>query len=111
MVRIVEFNEPVNTDLKFDLVDDTSFYMRNDPEFYRKEYFPCMAKMADKHGAGQKVDRTMVMNMVERGINNYVKKYNLGRSPEDIFKQPDRDALIDKLFSEEMAQIKAGDYK
>jgi hypothetical protein len=111
MVRIVEFHEPVNTDLKFDLVDDASFYMRNDPNFYRKEYFPCMSKIADKHSSGDKVDRGMLMSMVEKGIDNYVKKYNLGRSSEDIFKQPDRDALIDKLFSEEMEQIKRGEYK
>lgn len=111
MVKIVEFHDPVNSNLNFDIVDDASYYMRNDPSFYRKEYFPCMARMADKHSEGAKVDRTMIMKMVERGIDNYVKKYNLGRSSEDIFKQPDRDALIDKLFSEEMEQIKRGEYK
>ena len=111
MVRIVEFQDPVNTNLNFDIVDDASYYMRNDPSFYRKEYFPCMSKMADKHSEGTKVDRTEIMKMVERGINAYVKKFNLGRSPDDVFKQPDRDALIDKLFSEEMAQIKRGEYK
>ena len=111
MVKIVEFHQPVNTDFRFDLVDDASFYMRNDPNFYRKEYFPCMAKLADKHGAGEKIDRTMVQDMVERGINRYVRKFNLGKTSEDVFKQPDREALIDKLFSEEMEQIKRGDYK
>lgn len=108
MVKIYEVTE---TDLPFDIVDDASYYMRNDPSFYRKQYFPCMAKMADRHSEGKKIDRTMIMDMIEQGINNYVKKYNLGRSPEDVFKQPDRDALIDKLFSEEMEQIKRGEYK
>ena len=111
MVRIVEFQEPVNDKFNFDIVDDASYFMRNDPSFYRKEYFPCMSKIADKHTEGVKVDRTEIMNMVERGINEYVKKFNLGRSSDDVFKQPDRDALIDKLFSEEMEQIKRGEYK
>ena len=111
MVKILEFHDPINSNLNFDIVDDASFYMRNDPSFYRKEYFPCMAKMADKHSQGTKIDRTDIMKMVERGIDAYVKKYNLGRSSDDVFKQPDRDALIDKLFSEEMEQIKHGDYK
>ena len=43
-MKIFEVTEP-----NFDLIDDTSFYMRNDPEFYRKEYFPAMARIADMH--------------------------------------------------------------
>jgi len=111
MVKIAEFHTPVNTDLNFDIVDDASVYMRNDPQFYRKEYYPTMAKMADLHSSGKSLDRSVVLPMVEKGIDSYCKKYKLGRASEDIFKQPDRDALIDKLFSEEMEQIKNGEYK
>ena len=111
MVKIVEFHDPINSNFNFDIVDDASYYMRNDPSFYRKQYFPCMSKLADRHSEGKKIDRTMIMDMIEQGINSYVKKFNLGRSSEDVFKQPDRDALIDKLFSEEMDQIKRGEYK
>ena len=111
MVKIVEFHEPVNKDFGFDLVDDASYFMRNDPRFYRKEYFPCMARMADKHTEGSKIDRSMLMNLIEKGIESYVKKFNLGRSSEEVFKQPDRDALLDKIFSEELSQIKKGEYK
>jgi len=107
-MKIFEITE---TDLPFDIVDDASFYMRNDPNFYRKEYFPCMSRIADKHSAGEKVDRSMVQDMVERGIKRYVQKFNLGKTAEDVFKQPDRDALIDKLFSDEIVHIKRGDYK
>ena len=111
MVKIVEFSESINTDFKFDLVDDASFYMRNDPKFYRKQYYPCMARMADKHSEGSKLNRDMVMDLIEKGIESYVRKFNLGKTSEDVFKQPDRDALIDKIFSEEMDQIKQGEYK
>jgi hypothetical protein len=40
MVKIYEvtdFEQKNNDELGFDLVDDTSVWMRNDPEFYRKE--------------------------------------------------------------------------
>ena len=110
-MRIDELANTPETDMRFDIVDDASYYMRNDPSFYRKQYFPCMSKLADMHGAGKKVDRSMLNTMVEKGINNYVQKYNLGKTSEDVFKQPDRDALIDMLFSEEMAEIKKGEYK
>ena len=110
-MRIDELANTPETDMRFDIVDDASYYMRNDPSFYRKQYFPCMSKLADMHSAGKKVDRSMLNTMVEKGINNYVQKYNLGKTSEDVFKQPDRDALIDMLFSEEMAEIKKGEYK
>ena len=114
MVRIVEVTEikDDDTDLGFDLVDDTSVFMRNDPHFYRKEYFPVMSRMADLFRAGKKIDHRKHMTpMVEKGINQYCAMYDLGHSPEDVFKQQDRDALIDKLFKEEMDEIKKGGYK
>ena len=49
--------------------------------------------------------------MIDKGITSYCAKYNLAKTPEEVFKQEDRDALLDKLFSEEMDQIKNGDYK
>ena len=111
-MKIFEVTEVRENDsLGFDLVDDASYYMRNDPSFYRKEFYPCMSKVADKHTAGASIDKNMIMSMVERGINKYVQEYNLGRSVADVFKQPDRDALVDKLFSEEIEEIKKGDYK
>jgi len=110
MVKINEFHQPVNTDLHFDIVDDASVYMKNDPMFYRKEYFPLMSKMAEMHSQGKNIKRNILMPMVEKGIDNYCNKF-LNRPSDEIFKQPDRDALIDKLFSEEMEQIKKGEYK
>ena len=115
MVKIYEvtnIEEKNNDELGFDLVDDTSVWMRNDPQFYRKEYFPVISRIADMHRAGKKVDHRKHMGpMIEKGINQYCSNYDLGRSPEDVFSQQDRDALIDKLFGEEMEEIKKGNYK
>ena len=86
--------------------------MRNDPEFYRKEYFPAMASIADMHEKGNAIDpRKSLRNMVDNGCSSYCKKYNLAKNPEDVFTQEKRDAIIDKLFGEEMEQIKNGEYK
>lgn len=109
-MRIDEFSNKPEMDFKFDLVDDASFFMKNDPTFYRKQYYPTMCKIADKHNAGIKVDRNMIEKMVSNGIFDYVKKFNLGRSAEDVFKQNDREALIDYIFSEEMKEVAAGTY-
>ena len=42
MVKIVEFSHA--DDLGYDVVEDVAIYMRNDPMFYRKHYFPAMTK-------------------------------------------------------------------
>lgn len=106
-MKIFEVVEP-----NFDLIDDTSFFMRNDPEFYRKEYFPAMASMADMHEKGKAIDaKKSLSKLVDHGCTSYCKKYNLAKNPEELFTQEKRDAIIDKLFGEEMEQIKQGEYK
>ena len=52
MVMVREITETI--DVGFDLVDDTCMHMRNDPDFYRREYFPTMAKVADMQREGNK---------------------------------------------------------
>ena len=50
MVKIYEvtdLEQKNNDELGFDLVDDTSVWMRNDPEFYRKEYFNNLTQQKD----------------------------------------------------------------
>jgi len=98
--------------LAYDIVDDCHVHMKNDPSFYRSQYFPTMSKCADTHNSGSKVNPMKFIGpMVEKGINSYCKKYNVVRHPDELFKQDDRKALIDKIYREEMEQIKQGDYK
>jgi hypothetical protein len=53
----------------------------------------------------------IIAPMVEKGINSYCKKYNVVRHPDELFKQDDRQSLVDKIYQEEMEQIKQGEYK
>tara|TARA_B110000977_G_C10706079_1_gene349325 strand:+ start:146 stop:487 length:342 start_codon:yes stop_codon:yes gene_type:complete len=113
MVKIYEVTEvQENEELDFDIVEDTCAFMRNDSQFYRKQFFPVMSKIAEMHRDGKKINHRKHMGpMIERGINEYCNKFDIARSPDEVFTQTDRDALIDKLFGEEMEQIKQGDYK
>ncbi len=111
-MKINEFAKLPDNKFDFDIVDDATMFMKNDHDFYRKDYFPMMSKMADLHTAGKTINpRKLLAPLVDKGITQYCKKFNLGRSPDDVFKQPDREAVIDKLFSDEMEQIKKGEYK
>jgi hypothetical protein len=109
-MRIDEFAHPINDNLPFDVVDDVSIYMRNDPMFYRKSFFPAIMKMKDIHDAGKTPNPEVCLGEVcNRAMESYCKKFNLGRK-ENIFKDDDRNLLIKKLFGEEMKQIKDGAY-
>ena len=111
-MKIVEFTEKDNTKLPFDVVEDVIVFMRNDPMFYRKHYYPAFAKIADMTREGKKCNqREMLSDMVECGLSEYVKKYKLAEMPDEIFNQDDRNSCIERIFSEEMTQIQKGEYK
>ena len=109
MVKILEFSH--QDDLGYNLVDDAAIYMRNDPLFYRQHYFPAMTKCQDAHREGRKVDMADIIKpMIEKACNAYVKRYKIGRHPEEVFRPEERQGLYDKIYTEEMPRIEAGEY-
>ena len=107
MVRLVEFE---TQELPFDVIDDIAIFMRNDPIVYRKSLFPAITKMKGLHDRGKTPDaQTCLGEVVDGAMESYCKKFKLG-SPHNVFKKGDRDAIIDKLFAEELTQIRNGEY-
>jgi hypothetical protein len=107
MVKLVEFEKK---EIPFDVVEDVAIYMRNDPMVYRKSLFPAIVRMKDIHDGGKSpVPERCLGEVVDRAMNSYCEKYNLG-SPQNVFKKGDREAIIQKLFSEELTQIRRGAY-
>ena len=113
MVKIVEFTDhKEQLKLNYDVVDDVSVFMRNDPMFYRKQFFPAVSRMADMHRAGKAVTQSDCLGeMVERALEAYCQKYKIASMPDEVFTDDDRSSILDKIFSEEMEQIKKGEYK
>lgn len=108
--RIVEL-AGIESDFNFDVIDDAHIHMKNDRDFYRKEYYPAMCKIAELT-KGRKVfdPKMIVMPLVDKGVNSYCKKYNLAKMPDEVFKKDHRQALYDKIYSEEIEQINNGEY-
>ena len=48
--------------------------------------------------------------MIENAIGSYCKKYDIARHPDEIFTNDDRQSIIDRVFAEEMEEIKKGEY-
>ena len=103
----IKFDDKID----FDLVEDAFIYMRNNPMFYRKDYYPTISKMADLQRSGNSYDAESLLNpMVTRGINSYCKEYKLANMPDDIFHDDHRRKLVNKIREEELKQIEKGDY-
>ena len=96
-MRLTEFTDKET--LPFDPVEDVVFFMRNNPQFYRKEVYPCgcEAKAAKKNGTFES-PQSYFGNCVEKGMNEYKNKYDM----HDVFKPDDKQKIIDLLFNEEM---------
>ena len=69
MVRLNEFNQiEQEPKIDFDLVDDVYFYMMNDDDFYRKNYYPAMNKCK------QTGDNEMLKPLIDTCIKEYCTK-------------------------------------
>lgn len=112
-MRIDEFTSTTITPkFDYDIADDVVVFMRNDPIFYRKSLFPAVSRMADLHRSGKAIDPSKCLgSVVEKALGSYCKKFNIAELPDEVFNLEDRSNIINRLFSEEMEEIKKGEYK
>jgi hypothetical protein len=111
-MRTEDLGFKMDESLPFDIVDDMAIYMRNDPVFYRKHYLPVMFKMADMHNSNKEFDgESMLGPVIDKGVASYCQKFIQDKRPNELMNSDDRKDLIHKLYSEEMTQIKRGEYK
>jgi hypothetical protein len=111
-MKINEFAEPVDSDsLPFDVVDDLAIYMRNDPIFYRKEFFPLILKIKKLYDTNKAIDSAQMFSpMINKAMHSYCRKFNIPKHPEELLGDEERDTLIQKLHSEELTNIRNGEY-
>lgn len=111
MVRLVEFSTHSNDkDMAYDVVDDLFVYMKNDPSFYRREYFPAMASLADEYKKSHKLNQRICQQLIDNGINSYCRKFNLPKKPEEIFNTDIRKEILQKICTVEGEEIRKGGY-
>jgi len=111
-MRIDEFSQQPENKFDYDVVDDVTVFMRNDPVFYRKQYFPAVAKIADLHTAGKSIDKNACLcDMIENALQAYCERFKVADLADEVFTDNDRQNIMDKVFSEEMEQIRKGEYK
>ena len=112
-MKLFELDDKLDTEpkLNFDIVDDLHIFMRNDPMFYRKEYFPSMCEMSKSCNEESFRPSTIIMPLIDKGLTSYCKKYDLAKHPNELLTKENKKNLAHKIASEEMPAIRNGDYK
>jgi hypothetical protein len=108
MVKILEFTQEPNDSLPFDVVDDIQQYMKNDPAFYRRIYYPTMCKMQECGESENPKD--LVAPMALLAARNYVKKYKINKVPEELLTAEEMDDLVNRVYEEEIEACNRGEY-
>ena len=97
-MKLNEVQEKQQDEIPFDVAEDLAIFMRNDPMFYRKTFFPAMADVSDKMERGESIDPLVMMKpVVNKGVNSYCKKFIKNKRPDDIFTSKDISSISKHL--------------
>ena len=93
----------------FNLKDDLVFYMNNQPDFYRKHYYPAMCMFKEYYDNDKKINPGAFGKMVERAYKMYRNEFPVQGLNEtldkDIFEE-----ICAEIHKTELENIKQGHY-
>jgi hypothetical protein len=92
--------KPEAPKLDFDLHDDLVFFMNNDPEFYRKEYYPFLNKFKHHCAAGRTVTPKAFVQVVKKAYESYRNKFPLPELDEQL-EMNELEEICEKLQTQE----------
>ncbi len=99
-MHIFELYNPNIKREDFDLGDDLTFFMRNDPKFYRQDYYPFLQKFNRHCDAGRTVTAKAFIPIVKHAFECYKNSFPVEGMEENLSEQ-DLEEICDKLQSEE----------
>lgn len=109
-MRLTELADKDEFSLDYNVCQDCHTYMKNDPMFYRKHYFPVMAMMSDQFRKGKAIDFAETLRpLVKSAMDAYCAKYNLDGS-QSVFTEDDELELIERIKEDEIKNIEEGEY-
>ena len=96
----------------FDIVDDLHIYMRNDPDAYRKSYYPMLCNMQKALENKEKISvKKMMMPTIKQCGADYNKKFGLASNIDEIMTMEQARELAKKIYDEEVPLMRKGAYK
>jgi hypothetical protein len=111
--KIMRIDELVNPEKfnveEYDLQDDLIFFMNNDPDFYRRHYYPSIIKMKLHHDRGQELDSSSLSPIVKHAYSAYKEKFPVKNLDKDLEKSA-IDDICSKILETEMENFKTKQY-
>jgi RNA polymerase-interacting CarD/CdnL/TRCF family regulator len=109
-MKLLELANKDDFTLEWNVSHDCHTYMKNDPMFYRKEYYPVMTSISDKFRKGESVDFAETLRpLVKNAMEQYCTKYGLDGS-QSVFTEEDELNIIERIRDEEVKNIEEGEY-
>jgi len=109
MVKINEFydaesdkDKPIFEPLPYDLGEDLMVFMRNDPMFYRRHFFPISDHIKLNSKNVKAIDRELIDKMINRGVLEYCKKYKIPNDPSTLINKGERSVIAGKIIEGEL---------
>jgi len=102
-------NQDTEVKLPYDLAEDLYVFMKNDPQFYRKQYFPGLCQCSDRVKADQDPNLENTMRpIIKSAFESYADKFKV---PSHItLEQEDEDKVCEMISEEEMDTIRECGY-
>jgi hypothetical protein len=102
-------DEKYESKLGYDLKDDLVFFMNEDPDFYRKKYYPAMLKYKKYVKADKKIEPRAFAGLVGEAYRLYQNKFPVEGLPpsldDDMCKE-----ICNYMHETETKNIKDGHY-
>ena len=108
MVKINEFHDmdipqEILPKPDYDVPSDLLIFMRNDPMFYRKNFFPAVEEYKENTK-----DTAPLENMVKRGLGEYCNKFKIENPKEELMGEGDIIDLVRTIIADEMEELEEG---
>ena len=103
MVKIVEFHDmdipaEIIPKPEYDVGQDLLVFMRNDPMFYRKHFFPTIDSIK-----GNPKNTNPLKGMIKKGMKSYCNRYEIQNPIEDLMQNMDVDEVIAAIMNDELS--------
>lgn len=86
---------------EFDLNDDLIFFINNDPEFYRKDYYPFIRKFKNHCARDKEVSPSAFVPIVKKAFGHYQNTFPV-QGLESKLAADDLQQICEKLHGQEM---------
>jgi hypothetical protein len=96
-------------DLGYDLKDDLMFFMNNDPDFYRKKYYPTMLKFDKYCKEGKSIRPHAFKSLVDEAYAVYKNKFPV-EGLEKQLEQAMCEEICEAICEQETKNSKDGIY-